>query len=87
MAKASQGKLGIILGERAGSHLNYAQIVVPGFSEKVFELVWNTSSWITFELFKSEGWSELEPGQGMDVLNIPELTLRVSIELFYCSHC
>lgn len=74
-----------MLEELAGSHLNYAQIVVPGFSEKVFELVWNTSSWITFELFKSEGWSELEPGQGVDVLNVPELTLRVSIELVYSS--
>lgn len=53
------------------------QIVAPGFSEKVFELVWNTSSWITFELFKSEGWAALEPGQSTDVLNIPDLTLRV----------
>ncbi|GHJ86552.1 hypothetical protein NliqN6_2954 [Naganishia liquefaciens] len=57
----------------------HRKIVVPGFSEKVFELVWNTSSWITFELFKSEGWSALAPGRGMDVLNIPELTLRVTL--------
>jgi hypothetical protein len=55
----------------------WLQIVAPGFSEKVFELVWNTSSWITFELFKSEGWTELEPGEGMDVLTIPDITLRV----------
>lgn len=43
----------------------------------MFELVWNTSLWITFELFKSEGWEALQPGQGVDVPNIPDLTLRV----------
>ncbi|KAI5452820.1 hypothetical protein NCC49_000565 [Naganishia albida] len=57
----------------------HRKIVAAGFSEKVFELVWNTSSWITFELFKSEGWAALSPGEGMNVLNIPDITLRVTL--------
>ncbi|KAJ9101791.1 hypothetical protein QFC21_003130 [Naganishia friedmannii] len=53
--------------------------VAPGFSEKVFELVWDTSTWIVLDLFKSEGWDTMAPGEEKEVRNIPEITLKVTL--------
>ncbi|KAJ9113869.1 hypothetical protein QFC19_000062 [Naganishia cerealis] len=55
------------------------QVVAPGFSEKVFELVWDTATWTTLDLFAREGWDSLAPGEGKEVKDIPEITLRVTL--------
>ncbi|KAJ9116983.1 hypothetical protein QFC22_004641 [Naganishia vaughanmartiniae] len=60
-------------------HLPQTQVVAPGFSEKVFELVWDTSTWIVLDLFKSEGWDAMAPGEEREVPNVPEITLRVTL--------
>jgi hypothetical protein len=54
------------------------QIVAPGFSEKVFELVWNTSTSVVHEMMEAEGLAALEPCEKADVKDITHLTIRVS---------
>ncbi len=69
----------------AGHNLNRPasvsyQIVAPGFSEKVFDLVWRTSTTVIHEMMQAEGFTALRPNERTDVKDITHLTIRVSLE-------
>lgn len=55
----------------------HRKIVAPGFSEKVFDLVWQVTTQIFFEMVDDEGWGKLEAGESARVQEVPELILRV----------
>ena len=57
------------------------QIVAPGFNEAVLELVWKTTTEIYFEMAGSKGWSGMGSGETVEVPDVPELMLKVSLLL------
>lgn len=57
----------------------HRKIVAPGFSEKVFDLVWNTTAQIFFEMLDDQEWDKLGPGQVARVDDVPELILRLTL--------
>jgi hypothetical protein len=53
--------------------------VAPGFNEAVLELVWKTTTEIYFEMAGSKGWTGMSPGETVEVPDVPELMLKVSL--------
>ncbi len=51
--------------------------MAPGFSEKVFDLVWRTSTNVMREMMQAEGLEILKPGEHADLEDVTSLTIRV----------